>query len=746
MGRPHTDNTLITATSAAHHYDEQVAALQSGCFKDPFGFLGVHPSATNTLEARLYLPGAVAVKMILNNRFIDAVRYKNSDLFIITLADFVPLPCHYEVEYPHHTQRHYDEYSFTSSLDPQAMYLFNEGSLEHAYQHFGAHFTTQQQVAGVRFCVWAPNAASVSVIGEFNDWQRNRHFMRFHPASGVWELFIAELSEDSCYKFAITTLTGEVLEKADPFAFKMQQAPGTASVLQHKPAALTLSEHAIKNRQQRNFIDAPISIYEVHLGSWQRGENNRYLSYRELAESLVNYALEMGFTHLQLMPISEYPFDGSWGYQPVGLFAPSSRFGDYRSFKYLVEQCHHANLGIILDWVPGHFPSDPHGLHRFDGTHLYEHADMRQGFHPDWNTYIYNYDRPEVQSFLISNAMYWLQEFAIDGLRVDAVASMLYLDYSRKAGQWVANRDGGRENLGAIACLKQINARSYKNNPGIMMIAEESTAWPGVTQSVAHNGLGFGYKWNMGWMNDSLHYMQQDALFRKYHHHKMTFSMVYAFSENYILPLSHDEVVHGKKSLLEKMPGDEWQKFANLRAYYAFMWAHPGKKLLFMGGEFAQRKEWSHDHSLDWHLLQHHSHKGMQHTIKQLNQLYKTHPALYQLDSCASGFRWIDSNNDTQSILSFIRYANKADDLLLVIANFTPTSYPQYTVGVPAKGVYKMVFNSDAPLLYGSGYGVSNDSAPLISTTQSPSHGFEQSINIALAGLSTVYLQKVNDE
>ena len=454
----------------------------------------------------------------------------------------------------------------------------------------------------------------------------------------------------------------------------------------------------------------------------------------------------MGFTHLQLMPISEYPFDGSWGYQPVGLFAPTSRFGDYNSFKYLVEQCHKANSGILLDWVPGHFPSDPHGLHCFDGTHLYEHADMRQGFHPDWNTYIYNYDRPEVKSFLISNAMYWLSQFGIDGLRVDAVASMLYLDYSRKEGQWVANCYGGRENLGAIECLKQVNIRSYKNNPGIMMVAEESTAWPGVTQSVEHNGLGFGYKWNMGWMNDSLHYMQQDSLFRKYHHHKMTFSMVYAFSENYILPLSHDEVVHGKGSLLNKMPGDDWQQFANLRAYYAFMWAHPGKKLLFMGAEIAQRKEWDHDNSIDWHLLEHQSHQGIQDTVKRLNHVYQAHPALYELDSCATGFSWIDNNNSQQSIFSFIRYAKSADDFMVIVANFTPTAYQHFTLGVPAEGSYKVILNTDESCFFGSGINITDEPSQLIHSINQPSHGFDHSITLQMGGLTTVYLQKVNDE
>lgn len=726
-------------------YDEQVRALQGGRFKDPFSFLGAHASKSG-YEIRVYLPAAKSVSIFINDKKVIAKRYNHSDLFIATSNEMPAQPYKCNVEYENSTLYFYDEYSFASSLDTNAMYLFNEGSLEHAYKHLGAHFINQQGVDGVRFCVWAPNAASVSVIGEFNLWQANRHYMRFHPACGVWEIFIARLQPDTCYKFSIVTQRGDVLEKADPFAFKMQQAPGTASVLQQQAAAITLSDSELKNRQKRNHIDAPISIYEVHLGSWQRAEENRYLSYSELADKLVNYTLEMGFTHIQLMPISEYPFDGSWGYQPVGLFAPTSRFGDYSSFKYFVQQCHKANLGVLLDWVPGHFPSDPHGLHHFDGTHLFEHADIRQGFHPDWNTYIYNYDRPEVKSFLISNAMYWLEQFGLDGLRVDAVASMLYLDYSRKEGQWVANCYGGRENLGAIECLKQVNLRSYKNNLGIMMVAEESTAWPGVTQSVEHNGLGFGYKWNMGWMNDSLHYMKYDPLYRQHHHHEMTFSMVYAFSENYILPLSHDEVVHGKGSLIEKMPGDDWQKFANLRAYYAFMWAHPGKKLLFMGGEIAQRKEWDHNHSIDWHLLEHKSHRGIQNTVQALNTVYKKSPALYELDSSPAGFEWIDNNNNAQSIFSFVRYANNAHDFIVVVANFTPVSYQEYEIGVPAAGKYKVILNTDDEAFFGSGIKATANSNDTVSSFKASAHGFSHSIKIAMGGLTTIYLQKVEDE
>lgn len=727
-------------------YQAQITALTAGCFKDPFSFLGPHKVNSESYEVRCFLPGAKTVSVVLDSLTVPAHRQRQSDLFVATIHTESAPEYKLDVNYEQGCEQQYDEYSFVSTLDEQAMYLFNEGSLEHAYKHFGAHFTDQQGVQGVRFVVWAPNAASVSVIGDFNYWQRSRHFMRFHPASGVWELFIPALKVDQCYKFAITTLSGEVLEKADPFAFKMQQAPGTASVLQCSKAEVHLDKHALANRAKRNSIDAPISIYEVHVGSWQRQDNNRYLTWRELADCLIPYTKELGFTHLQLMPISEYPFDGSWGYQPVGLFAPTSRYGSFEDFVYFVNQCHQANLGIILDWVPGHFPSDPHGLHCFDGTHLYEHADIRQGFHPDWNTYIYNYDRAEVRSFLIANAMYWLHEFGIDGLRVDAVASMLYLDYSREEGQWVANQYGGRENLGAIECLKQVNMRCYANNPGIMMVAEESTAWPGVTRQVDHDGLGFGYKWNMGWMNDSLHYMQRDPLYRAHHHHEMTFSMVYAYSENYILPLSHDEVVHGKRSLIEKMPGDDWQKFANLRAYYAFMWAHPGKKLLFMGAEIAQRNEWNHDQSLDWHLLEHISHCGVQQTIKELNEVYRNTPALYEQDTSPAGFAWLDSNNAKQSIFSFIRYAKQADDFVIVISNLTPQVYHDFIVGVPKAGDYQVVFNTDKQDYFGSGVEVTGMANQTISTQTTLSHGFKQSLSISLPGLATIYLKKVNHE
>ncbi|TGE84959.1 1,4-alpha-glucan branching enzyme [Pseudoalteromonas sp. KS88] len=736
-------NSSVQIKSVSDQYNQQVSALERGCFKDPFSFLGVHTDSNGKQCIRCFLPAAKSVSVKSKGTVINCSRYMDSDLFIAHLNSVLSDDYELVIKYSDCTVSQRDIYNFPSALDTHAMYLFNEGTLEHAYRHLGAHFITLNETDGVRFSVWAPNANSVSVIGEFNHWQRNHHFMRFNPGSGVWDIFIPALTAGQCYKFAITTTSGDVLEKADPFAFKMQQAPGTASVLQPQLGAIKLTDKMLKQKAKRNAIDAPISIYEVHLGSWQRKIDNCYLNYTEFAEHLISYVKETGFTHIQLMPISEYPFDGSWGYQPVGLFSPTSRFGSVDDFRYFVQRCHEENIGLLVDWVPGHFPSDPHGLHCFDGTHLYEHADARQGFHPDWNTYIYNYDRPEVRSFLVANAMFWLEEFAIDGLRVDAVASMLYLDYSREEGQWVPNCYGGRENLGAIECLKQVNLRSYANNPGIMMVAEESTAWPGVTRQLDHDGLGFGYKWNMGWMNDSLHYMQRDPLYRQHHHHEMTFSMVYAFSENYILPLSHDEVVHGKGSLIEKMPGDDWQQFANLRAYYAFMWAHPGKKLLFMGGEFAQRKEWNHDQSLDWHLLEHQSHNGIQNTVKTLNEVYTSTPALYELDSEPAGFSWIDNQNAQQSIFSFVRYAKKASDYVVVVCNLTPNVYQGYQIGVPSNGHFEVVLNTDDELLFGSGVKVSDG---LIATEASPSHGHQNSVLITLPPLATVYLKKVCNE
>ena len=592
-------------------------------------------------------------------------------------------------------------------LTDQDFYYFSEGTEEFAYRLLGAHPRTVEGVDGVLFTVWAPSALRVAVVGDFNGWDGRQHVMRRHPAAGVWEIFIPGVADQALYKYQVTAADGALLPlKADPFAHSMQHPPETASrVLLHEGEYAWGDDVWMASRaaqQQR-----PVSIYEVHPGSWRRRtqEGNRYLSYLELADELIPYVLELGFTHIQLMPISEFPFDGSWGYQPVGLYAPSIRFGTPNEFRYFVDRCHQHGLGVLLDWVPGHFPTDPHGLGRFDGTALYEHDDPRKGFHPDWNTLIYNYGRREVVSFLLSNANYWLGEYHLDGLRVDAVASMLYLDYSRKSGEWLPNKHGGRENLEAIRLLQLVNERVHARHSGVMMVAEESTAWPGVSRPVHAGGLGFGFKWNMGWMNDSLRYMARDPIHRRYHHDELTFSMVYAWDENFVLCLSHDEVVHGKRALLGKMPGDEWQQFANLRAYLGFMWGHPGKKLLFMGSEFAQRREWNHDRGLDWELLEQAPHRGVRRLVGDLNALYRSLPALYQKDCEPGGFQWLQADRKSLSVYAWLRWGHTHGQRVLVVSNLTPQVHQRYRIGVPFAGWYRECINTDAREYGGSGQG-----------------------------------------
>lgn len=629
-----------------------------------------------------------------------------------------------------------DPYRFGSTIGEMDLYLFGEGRHERLYDWLGAQVMEVDGVPGVRFAVWAPNARRVSVVGEFNFWDGRHHMMRKHIPSGIWEIFIPHLPLGTLYKYEIKTRDGHLLpQKADPVGFAAERPPQTASKVVDTRDYVWSDENWMNSREQRSAIDSPISIYEVHLGSWRRDPQNpqEYLSYHELAEQLIPYILEMGFTHIQLMPISEFPFDGSWGYQPVGLYAPTSRFGSPQDFMHFVDRCHQAGVGVLIDWVPGHFPSDGHGLARFDGTPLYEHADVRQGFHPDWNTYIYNYGRCEVANFLYANALFWLERFHVDGLRVDAVASMLYLDYSRQHGEWVPNSYGGRENLEAIDLLKRVNLKVYERFPGIMMVAEESTAWPGVSHPVYAGGLGFGYKWNMGWMNDSLRYIANDPIHRQYHHHDMTFSLLYAFNENFILPLSHDEVVHGKKSLLDKMPGAGAEKFANLRAYYAFMWSHPGKKLLFMGGEFAQGVEWNHNVSLDWHLLDTHFHQGVQRLVQDLNRLYSEHPQLHRHDCDPRGFEWIEADDRHNSIFAFIRKADGCAPVLIV-ANMTPIQREAYRLGVPAPGFYRELLNTDASFYGGGDRG---NSGGRVAEAQE-SHGRPWSVTLTLPPLSTL--------
>ncbi len=612
-----------------------------------------------------------------------------------------------------------------------------EGSHERTYEKMGAHLVELNGEKGVHFAVWAPNARQVNLIGDFNQWHGESHPLASSD-SGVWTLFVPGLTENSVYKYRVVSATGESFDKADPYGFAMEQRPRTASVVTDLDRYQWSDKDWINRRGQQQGLDCPIAIYEVHLSSWRKVADekwgSRYLSYRELADELIPYVVEMGYTHLELLPIAEYPFDASWGYQVMGFYAPTSRFGTPEDLMYFIDRCHQNQLGVILDWVPAHFPKDGAGLNFFDGTHLYAHTDPRQGEHQDWGTMIFNYGRNEVRAFLISNALFWIEKYHFDGLRVDAVASMLYLDYSREDGQWLPNKYGGRENLEAISFLRKMNEVVHGIFPGVLTMAEESTAWPMVSRPTYTGGLGFSLKWNMGWMHDTLGYMSKDPIHRKYHQNDMTFGLLYAFNENFILPLSHDEVVHGKGSLLTRMPGDEWQKFANLRAYYGFMWAHPGKKLLFMGCEFGQWQEWNFDTSLEWTALDAPNHRGLQRTVRDLNQLYKKEPALYENDFEASGFGWIDASDTDNNVLSFIRKAKSSDEFLLIVSNFTPVPWHGYRIGVPKPGYYRELFNSDSDCYWGSNVG--NDGGQ--ATDLIPMHGHPQSLSLVLPPLSTI--------
>ena len=635
-----------------------------------------------------------------------------------------------------------DPYSFGPVIGEMDEYLLGEGTHEKLWQVLGAHVIEHEGVQGTHFAVWAPNAKRVSVVGDFNDWDGRRTVMRRRGASGVWEIFLPDVGDGSVYKYEILDRNGNLLPlKADPVGFGAQHPPETASVVRDISGYGWDDAAWMKSRKSRNTATAPISIYEVHLGSWRKdpSQNGRPISYKEAAEELVSYVSDMGFTHIELLPISEYPFDGSWGYQPVGLYAPTVRHGPPHEFRDLVDAAHQKGLGVILDWVPAHFPSDAHGLGNFDGTALYEHADPKEGFHKDWNTLIYNFGRTEVANFLISNARYWISEYHVDGLRVDAVASMLYRDYSRDEGEWVPNKDGGRENYEAIDLLKRMNSAAYGVDDSIMTIAEESTAFPGVSKPTDAGGLGFGFKWNMGWMNDTLSYMTEDPVHRKYHHHKMTFGLVYAFSENFVLPISHDEVVHGKGSMLDKMPGDRWQKFANLRAFYGFMWGHPGKKLLFMGQEFGQAGEWNHNEMLPWHCLEDNSHRGMQSFVRDLNFTYRDTPALYKKDTDPDGFEWILTDEAETSVYAWVRHGDGDDAPIVVICNFTPVVRQDFTIGLPSAGVWREVLNSDDQKYGGSG--VLNGTE--INASEAGAHGKPASAQVTIPPLATIMLQRM---
>ncbi len=718
-------------------------AIVSGDHADPFGYLGVHRSGDGYV-IRAFLPDAVSVQAIdpQGRRVLaDLARVHPAGLFAGRLADGAqPQAYRLLVDWHGDKVELEDPYRFPPWLGDLDVHLLAEGTHLEAYEKLGAHPATIEGVPGVAFAVWAPNASRVSVVGDFNAWDGRRHPMRVRHECGVWEIFIPGIGPGARYKYEIKAGDRTVLPlKADPYASYAERPPKTASVV-HAAGAFAWGDAAwMAARGRSNDRAAPIAIYEVHLGSWRRKAEagHRYLTYCEMIEQLVPYVCDMGFTHLELMPIAEYPFDGSWGYQPTGLFAPTSRFGTPEEFCALVDACHQAGLGVIVDWVPGHFPGDAHGLGYFDGTHLYEHADPRQGRHRDWDTLIYNYGRPEVANFLLSNALYWLRRFHIDGLRVDAVASMLYLDYSREADEWVPNRFGSRENLEAVDFLKRFNELAYGRAPGVMTVAEELTAWPMVSRPTYLGGLGFGYKWNMGWMHDTLKYMQQDPVHRAYHHDRMTFGLLYAFTENFVLPLSHDEVVHGKGSLLGKMPGDRWQKFANLRAYLGFMYGHPGKKLLFMGGEFAQEREWTHDESLDWHLLADPMHAGVQSLVRDLNRLYRTQPALHAHDCDGAGFAWIDCNDRDNSVFSFLRQGETADDIVVCVCNFTPVPRLGYRLGVPLPGLYRELLNTDAALYGGSNLG----NAGAIVAEAVPWHGRPCSLRLTVPPLACLLLR-----
>jgi 1,4-alpha-glucan branching enzyme len=673
--------------------DPQAEMLSEGRHGDPFGYLGVQASGGHWM-LRAFAPEAITMALVdVDRGQMHAMRRSHpAGLFTAVLAE---PPRHYrlrrtaldgsETEFE-------DPYRFPSPLGPVDQHLMGEGRHWRLYEVLGANRREVLGIAGVHFAVWAPNACRVSVVGDFNRWDGRVHAMRLHPGIGVWDIFIPGLPDGSLYKYEIRDRDGRVIPlKSDPFARFQQAAPGNASIVY-------VSEYDWQDddwmRARRSLaLDRPVSIYELHLASWRLDESGRCLGYRELADHLVPYVLELGFTHIELLPISEHPFDGSWGYQPIGLYAPTSRFGEPDDLRFLVDACHRAGIGVIIDWVAGHFPRDAHGLHHFDGTALYEHADPRRGLHMDWDTAIFNYGRREVANYLLANALYWVREFHVDAFRVDAVASMLYLDYSRGPGEWLPNARGGNENDDAIEVLQRFNELVHAE--GAVTIAEESTAWPGVSRPTYDGGLGFSYKWNMGWMHDTLAYMREDPVHRTHHHNRMTFGLIYAFQERFVLPLSHDEVVHGKGSLISRMPGDGWQRFANLRAYLAFMYAYPGKKLLFMGGEFGQYREWDHRSGLDWYLLEYPEHAGLKRLVGDLNRLYRAVPALHELDCEPAGFRWINCDDRSNSVLSWLRW-DRAGGFVAVIANFTPVMRYGYELTVPRAGLYRELFNSDA--------------------------------------------------
>lgn len=711
-------------------HPDAMQALVEGRHGDPFAILG--PQVTDAGRVvRAFLPGARSVTIVSGRTKTAATLLHPVGLFAAPVG---PRGYRLVIDWNGVIQETEDPYSFGLLLGDLDLHLLREGRHHDIGRCLGAHPMTIDGVAGVRFAVWAPNARRVSVVGDFNAWDGRRHPMRLRHVAGVWELFIPRLRPGAVYKYELLNAQGELLPmKADPVAWRAEVAPATGSVV----AETARVRPARPLAQTGDAAARPMAIYEVHCGSWARGEGDRQLGWEELGDRLIPYAKGMGFTHLEFLPIMSHPFGGSWGYQPLGQFAPQASFGPPEHFARLIDRCHEAGLGVILDWVPAHFPTDAHGLAQFDGTALYEHADPREGFHQDWNTLIYNLGRVEVRNFLLGSALHWLEHYGADALRVDAVASMLYRDYSRKAGEWVPNIHGGRENLEAIAFLRELSEAVEARCPGKLLIAEESTAFPNVTRKAAEGGLGFHFKWNMGWMNDTLRYVEEDPIYRRWHHNLLTFGLVYAYSERFVLPISHDEVVHGKGSLPAKMPGDDWQRFANLRAYLAFMWTQPGKKLLFMGCEFAQLREWSHDRSLDWHLLDEPRHQGMQRLLRDLNRLYVHAPALHALDSDPAGFRWVIADAAEDSVLAWLRLGPPGTQAQLVVCNFTPVTRHGYRIGVPVAGEWREVLNTDAAA-YG-GENIGNGGA--VYAVEEASHGFDASVRVSLPALATMIFE-----
>ncbi len=735
---------------------QSIGPVIYGYHENPFEVLGPHEIEQNgrrALAVRAYLPeaerawvvdpahgGTRPMRRIHPAGLFEAVCAADSELHSNSNSPGPQPPTpSYQLRVTYksgETHTMHDPYAFPPMLTDYDLHLLAEGTHWRSYERLGAHLRTIDGVTGVNFAVWAPNAESVAVVGDFNMWDRRHHAMRKHYSSGVWELFIPDIQVGTKYKFAVKQRGGRVVEKCDPYGFFAEVPPRTANIVSDLSDYEWKDAEWIRTRAQHNALDAPMSIYEMHVGSWRRdpADPSRWMSYGEIAPQLVEYCKKMGFTHVQLLPVSEHPFTGSWGYQTTGYYAATSRYGTPQDFMHFVDLLHQNGIGVIIDWVPAHFPKDDHGLRHFDGSAMYEHEDPRKGEHPDWGTMIFNYGRNEVRNFLLSNALFWLDKYHVDGLRVDAVASMLYLDYSRKEGEWIPNCFGGRENLEAIDFLKKFNEEVHLQYPGVLTIAEESTAWTGVSRPTYLGGLGFSLKWNMGWMNDTRQYMHKEPIHRKYHHDELTFSLIYAFTENFCLPLSHDEVVHGKGSLLDQMPGDLWQKFANLRLLYGYMWAHPGKKLLFMGGEFGQWNEWNYNESLQWHLLDWQSHQGVQRYLADLNAVYRREPALHQVDFEYTGFEWIDCHNWQDSVLSFIRKAKDANDYVICCCNFTPVPRMGYKIGAPEACWYEEISNSDSTFYGGSDLGNSGGTQ----ATPEPCQGRPNTLTVTLPPLAMV--------